>query len=66
MYERFEELLKENDVTPYQVAKATGVATATLTNWKQGKYTPKVDKLMKIAAYFNVPLETLLDQKEVK
>ena len=28
--------------------------------WKSGKYTPKVDKLQKIADYFKVPLETLI------
>lgn len=66
MYEQFEELLRKENVTAYQVAKATGVSTATLTNWKQGKYTPKVDKLMKIANYFGVPLETLLEQEEVE
>lgn len=30
--------------------------------WKQGKYTPKLDKLVKIAAYFKVPIEYFLDE----
>ena len=37
MYEKFEELLKENESTPYRVSKATGIATATLSDWKNGK-----------------------------
>jgi len=57
VYERFAELLAEHNVTAYQVAKATGIATATLTEWKNGTYTPKADKLILIARYFNVPLE---------
>lgn len=57
MYEKFEELLKKNNVTAYRVAKETGVTTATLTSWKQGKYTPKREKLQKIADYFNVGVE---------
>ena len=57
MYEKFEELLKKNNVTAYRVSKETGVTTATLTSWKQGKYTPKMEKLQKIADYFGVPTE---------
>lgn len=57
MYEKFEELLKKNNVTAYRVSKETGVTTATLTSWKQGKYTPKMEKLQKIADYFGVPIE---------
>lgn len=60
MYEIFEELLKKHDVTAYRVAKETGVTTATLTSWKQGKYTPKREKLQKIADYFGVSIEYLL------
>ena len=47
MYEIFEQLLKEHNVTAYRVAKETGITTATLTSWKQGKYTPKQEKLQK-------------------
>lgn len=61
MYEKFAKLLKKNNVTAYQVAKATGVATATLTEWKKGTYTPKADKLKKIADYFGVSIEYFLD-----
>ena len=57
MYEKFEELLKKNNVTAYRVAKETGETTATLTSWKQGKYTPKMEKLQKIADYFGVTTE---------
>lgn len=64
MYEIFEQLLKKHGVTAYRVAKETGVTTATLTNWKNGKYTPKQDKLQKIADYFGVSLEYLMTGKE--
>lgn len=64
MYEIFEQLLSKYGVTAYRVAKETGITTATLTNWKQGKYTPKQDKLQKIADYFGVSLEYLMTGKE--
>ena len=60
MYERFEQLLKENNTTAYQVSKKTGVATATLSDWKNGRSVPKQDKLAKIADYFNVSLDYLI------
>ena len=59
MYEIFEKLCDSNSVTPYRVSKETGVPTATLTAWKQGKYTPKEDKLQLIADYFGVTVEYL-------
>lgn len=63
MYERFERLLEERGLTAYKVAMDTGIATATLTEWKKGTYKPKVDKLMALAKYFNVPLEYFLENK---
>lgn len=55
MYEKFEELLEKNNTTPYRVSKATGIATATLSDWKNGKSNPKKDKIALIANYFKVP-----------
>lgn len=60
-YEKFKVLLDERNVTAYQVSKQTGIRTATFSEWKQGKYTPKVDKLMKIADYFGVPISYFLE-----
>lgn len=64
MYEIFEQLLKQHGITAYRVAKDTGVTTATLTSWKQGKYTPKPEKMQKIADYFGVSLSYLMTGKE--
>lgn len=60
-YETFERLCKEKGVTPYRVAKDTGVTTATLSSWKSGRYTPKADKLQKLADYFGVGVEVFFD-----
>jgi len=59
MYEIFEKLLKEHGVSAYKVSKETGVNQATLSEWKNGGYTPKRDKLEKIAEYFGVSVEYL-------
>ena len=60
MYEIFEKLLMERGVTAYKVAKATGISTGSMTDWKKGRSAPKVDKLKKIADYFGVSVDYLL------
>ena len=64
MYEIFEKLLRERGVTAYKVAKDTGIGTATLSNWKNGKYTPKQDKMQKLADYFGVTIDYLMTGKD--
>ena len=41
MYEKFETLLKQNNVTPYRVHKETGISTATLSDWKMARVNLK-------------------------
>ena len=53
-------------MTAYRVAKETGVTTATLTSWKQGKYTPKREKLQKIADYFGVSVEYFTGEEPIE
>ena len=64
MYEVFEKLCNQHNVTPYRVCKETGITTATISNWKAGRYVPKADKLQKIADYFGVSLSYLMSGKE--
>ena len=64
MYEIFADLLKQHGITAYRVAKDTGITTATLTDWKKGRSTPKADKLQKIAAYFGVSVDYLLGKEK--
>lgn len=63
-YEIFEELCNSKGVKPGTVSRATGVPTSTLTNWKQGNYTPKQVNLQKIADYFNVSIDYIMGGKE--
>lgn len=63
-YENFDYLCKANETKPIQVSRETGISTATLTNWKKGNYTPKQDKLQKIADFFNVSVDYLMTGRE--
>ena len=66
MYKIFEALLAERGVTAYQVAKATGISTGSLSDWKNGRSSPKVEKLKKIADYFGVSVDYLLGNEKQK
>lgn len=64
MYEIFEQLMQKKGVTAYRVSKDTGISTATLTDWKMGRSTPKNDKLQRIADYFGVTLDYLTGREK--
>lgn len=63
MYEIFEQLLQKYNVTPYKVAKETGITQSTLSDWKRGRSTPKSDNMKKIADYFGVTVDYLMTGK---
>lgn len=58
-YDAFEKLCESRGVTPYRVSKETGISTSTISSWKTGRYTPKRDKLQKIADFFGVSVDYL-------
>lgn len=59
-YSVFEQLLSLRGVSVYQVAKATGIASSTFSDWKNGRSIPKTDKLARIADYFSVTLDEMM------
>ena len=61
LYKIYAQLRDDRKLSDYQVAKATGIATATFSNWKAGTYTPKLDKIKKLADYFGVSIEAFLE-----
>lgn len=54
MYERFEQLLQENDLTAYRVGKESGVSQSVLSAWKLGKQEISNRNLYKLAKFFDV------------
>lgn len=64
MYEKFALLLKSRNVSAAAVSKATKISPSTLSEWKSGKYTPKMDKMQKIADYFGVDVSYFSDENE--
>ena len=60
-YSRFEQILTEKSITPYRVATDLQISPMSLSDWKNGKSKPKMDKMLKIAEYLGVPVSDFLD-----
>ena len=59
-YERYAKIRDLRGFTDYKVTKLAGIkGTATISNWKNGKYTPKDDKMQEIANALDVSLDYL-------
>lgn len=65
-YSRFEKILSEKSITPYRVATDLGISPMIFSDWKNGKGKPKLDRMIQIANYLNVPVTDFSDlQSEV-
>lgn len=65
-YDKFKSLCKEKGVSCNRAAIEIGLSNATPTTWKKRGLTPKADTLAKIADYFGVSVDSLLDSETAK
>lgn len=59
------EAMEKKGVTAYRLSKDLGVHQTTISNWLNGKSTPKAQMLEKIADYFAVTADQLLFSQSV-
>ena len=64
MYQKYAELRDSRELTDYAVSKRSGVARSVLSDWRNGKHSPNVENLTKIAEFFNVSIEYLTSGRE--
>lgn len=60
------DLRKKVGISQADLAEVLGVTNKAVSKWENGKAKPKTDILRKMASYFKVPIEKLLNMKEVK
>lgn len=59
--------LRENkDLSQKELAAAIGVGTSTITKYERNERQPSFDTLIKIADFFNKPIDYLLDRQTVE
>ena len=59
MYAKYAALRDAKGLKDADVSRATGVSQITLSAWKRGKNTPKIEKLIKLADFFGITLDEL-------
>lgn len=60
MYEKYAKIRDDKGMTDYKVAQSTGISSSTFSEWKSGHYTPKIDKMIKIAQFLGVDVGEII------
>ena len=62
--DRFIEIIQERQLTPYRIAKETGISLGLMGEYKRGLKVPTVDNLVKIANYLDCSIDYLLGRTD--
>ena len=65
-YDIFVRLCSEKGVKPGRAADEIGISRATVTNWKKNGYSPRETVMRKVADYFDVSVDSLLNTPETQ
>jgi transcriptional regulator with XRE-family HTH domain len=63
---RLKQLRNEKNLTQKELAKYIGTTRATLASWETGRREPDFETTSKIADYFNVSVDYLLGQTDIR
>jgi len=56
----------KKEKTQLEVAKSTGISRSYLSDIENGRYTPSINTLVKLATYLNMDLNFLLTVTEIQ
>ncbi|MCL1924937.1 MAG: helix-turn-helix domain-containing protein [Defluviitaleaceae bacterium] len=59
--ERIFELMRENNIKPSELQRETELSNGIITQWKKGRSEPSSTSIKKIADYFNVTIDYLVN-----
>lgn len=65
-YETYVEYRDKAGHTDHTISVKTLIPKSTFSEWKRGKYTPKSEKLMKIAKVLKIPNSKVLEPDVTK
>ena len=64
MYQKIKALCKENNISVYFLEKQLGFSTGSVCKWDISM--PRADALLKIAQYFNKPVDYFISSSEAE
>lgn len=62
--EKFREIIQSRNLTPYKIAKDTGISQGLMAEYNRGEKIPTVNNLIKIANYLEVSIDYLLERTD--
>lgn len=65
LIEVIEKIMKEKNITAYQMEKDIGIKQTTFSNWKKGRQ-PTADKILKILPYLEVTPNELFGYSDIR
>ena len=65
IFSRIKELCAENDMTLNKLQTEVGMSAESISKWKSA-VSPTIDKIAKIANYFNVSIDYLVGASEIR
>lgn len=63
-WDKYVQLCSSIDKYPNTVAEEIGISSGTVTHWKAKNATPRSTTILKIANYFDVPVEYFSEKTE--
>lgn len=64
--ERLDELMAEKKMNSLRLSKEIGGSDRVIGAWRKGEYEPKLERLIRLAEFFNVSLDYLAGRSEVR
>lgn len=64
LYNQLRKFRKQAGLNQQEMGKAVGVSRQTISQIERGDYSPSVTLALKIAMYFQVPLEDIFQYEE--
>lgn len=65
-YETYVDYRDRKKLKDYNISKVCDIPKSTFSGWKHGAYTPKADKLLRIAEVLDIPREFVLEPDSTK
>lgn len=62
-HRRFNELLRSRRISQKEVAAVCKVSTSTVSTWSKGINMPRMDTLERLAAFFDLPTSSLIEER---
>ena len=64
MYDKIQLLMMSRHMNKSELAKAVGVSSGNLSDWANGRSQPSIDKLIRLADYFDVSVDYLVGRDD--